>query len=80
MLSSCIQTCYYLVSPVQKELESLQSQLKASQTVPTDLSPPHTQSASSERREANERLRRLVKRCELYVRRHELLKQLRQQI
>jgi chromosome segregation ATPase len=65
---------------MEKELESLQSQLKASQTVPTDLSPPHTQSASSERREADERLRRLVKRCELYVRRHELLKQLRQQI
>ena len=77
MLSSYIQKCYYLVSPVQKELESLQSQLKASQT---DLSPPHTQSASSERREAEERLRRLVKRCELYVKRHELLKQLRQQI
>ena len=34
---------------------------------------------AAERRRAEQRLRRLICRCELYVKRHQLLKQLRKQ-
>ena len=59
----------------QRELESLQSQLKHSKQDHTHMKTPV--STATEVAAAEERLRILIRRCDLYVKRHQILKQLR---
>ena len=83
MVSGIHGSISYLIS-LQAEVESLQlelTKLKRSQRTATAPRKPAVQSSSAsdpfiDKQRAEERLKKIIKRCELYIQRHKLLKKM----
>ena len=63
-------------SPSQNELAALQLQLAKMQTSQAGEEDTTNQEPLRERQKAEERLQRIIRRCELYVQRHQMLKEM----
>lgn len=63
---------------MQRQLEALQSQLSQLKlTKEAKKAESLGEDAAGERARAEERLKMLIRRCELYVKRHQILKEIR---
>jgi len=63
-------------SPSQNELAALQLQLAKMQTSQAGEEDTTDQEPLREKQKAEERLQRIIRRCELYVQRHQMLKEM----